>query len=119
MISAAVYVACEMVGPGALRHHGRRDLLMERSARSEPIAATLRSANIKTEIAGDVRYALWSKLVLNCAFNAVSAIVQLPIGEMPHRPLLRASMQDTVAEGNAIASMGVSISLRRRTKSYV
>ncbi|MBP0606760.1 MULTISPECIES: ketopantoate reductase family protein [Burkholderia] len=104
VIGAAVYVASEMAGPGHLLHHGRGDLAIEASPSSERLAQVLRTAAIPTRIADDVRAALWHKFILNCAYNAISAIVQLPLGEMSHRDALRETMRAAVAECIAVAA---------------
>ncbi|MEM5314930.1 2-dehydropantoate 2-reductase [Paraburkholderia sp. JHI869] len=104
VICAAVYVASEMAGPGHLLHHGRGDLAIEATPHSEALARVLRAAKIPTQIAADVHATLWQKLILNCAYNAVSAIVQLPLGAMGHRDALRATMRDVVAECLAVAA---------------
>jgi 2-dehydropantoate 2-reductase len=104
IVSAAVYVASEMAGPGHLLHHGRGDLAIEATPLSDALACVLRAAGIPTRIADDVRETLWQKFILNCAYNAVSAIVQLPLGEMPHRDALRSTMCAVVAECIAVAA---------------
>ncbi|MGY6236180.1 ketopantoate reductase family protein [Burkholderia ambifaria] len=104
VICAAVYVASEMAGPGHLLHHGRGDLAIEASPSSERLAQVLRAADIPTRIADDVRAVLWRKFMLNCAYNAISAIVHLPLGEMPHRDALRETMCAIVAECIAVAA---------------
>ncbi|MEX3940335.1 ketopantoate reductase family protein [Paraburkholderia sp. BR10937] len=104
VICAAVYVACEMAGPGHLLHHGRGDLAIEASPHSEALASVLLAAKIHTQIAADVHATLWQKLILNCAYNAVSAIVQLPLGAMTHRDALRETMREVVAECLAVAA---------------
>ena len=76
--AAVVYVATEMAGPGHVRHHGRGELVIEPATASEQVAQALRAAGVPTEVSDNVRGALWFKLVQNCAYNAVSAISQLP-----------------------------------------
>src|SRR5690242_9868416 len=46
--AAVVYVATEMAGPGHLRHHGRGELVIEPSARSEAVARALVQAGVPT-----------------------------------------------------------------------
>src|SRR3989442_9454194 len=83
--AAVVYVATEMAGPGHVKHHGRGELVIEpvnsSSFSSEAVAQALIAAGVPTEISDNVRGALWAKLILNCAYNAVSAITQLPYGK--------------------------------------
>ena len=101
--ATVVYVAAEMAGPGHVRHHGRGELVIEPSPRSEAVAQTLGAAQVGVEISANVRGALWAKLVLNCAYNALSAIAQLPYGRLVEGEGVRDSMRDVVDECVAVA----------------
>jgi 2-dehydropantoate 2-reductase len=101
--AAVVYVATEMAGPGHVRHHGRGELVIEPSARSEALAKALVAAGVPTEISANVRGELWTKLILNCAYNAVSAITQLPYGKTVAGEGIKGAMNDVVAECLAVA----------------
>jgi 2-dehydropantoate 2-reductase len=101
--AAVVYVATEMAGPGHVKHHGRGELVIEPSGASEAVAQALVAAGVPTEISGNVRGALWTKLVLNCAYNAVSAIAQLPYGKTVAGVGVKDVMRDVVAECLAVA----------------
>ncbi len=79
--AAVVYVATEMAGPGHVKHHGRGELVIEPSVRSAVVVQALADAGVPTEVSANVRGALWAKLIINCAYNAVSAIAQRPYGE--------------------------------------
>ena len=102
--AAVVYVATEMAGPGHLRHHGRGELVIELSAGSARLAQALIAAGVPTEISDNVRGALWAKLILNCAYNALSAVARLPYGELVQRPGVQGVMRDVVAECRAVAA---------------
>lgn len=102
--AAVVYVATEMAGPGHLRHHGRGELVIEPSARSAELAQALVAAGVPTEVSNNVRGALWAKLVLNCAYNALSAVGRIAYGELVQRPGVLAVMRDVVAECTAVAA---------------
>ena len=101
--AAVVYVATEMAGPGHVRHHGRGELVIEPSPLSLAAASAFIAADVPTEISNNVRGALWAKLILNCAYNAVSAITQLPYGQTVPGPGVQAVMRDVVAECLAVA----------------
>ncbi len=108
--AAVVYVATEMAGPGHLRHHGRGELVIEPSTNSERVAQALIAAGVPTEISDNVRGALWAKLILNCAYNALSAVGRIAYGEMVQRPGVKDVMRDVVAECRAVAAAdGVTI----------
>lgn len=101
--AAVVYVATEMAGPGHVRHHGRGELVIEPSAASEAVAQMLRAAGVPTEVSGNVEGALWAKLILNCAYNALSALARMPYGALVQRGGVLAVMDDVVAECLAVA----------------
>ena len=101
VIAAAVYVASEMKGPGHLKHHGRGDLVMGSS--NEKIKAWFEGAGVPVAISDNIAGELWAKLVVNCAYNALSAITQLPYGKMIEGPGVRDTMRDVVEETLAVA----------------
>ena len=101
--AAVVYVATAMAGPGHVRHFGRGDLLIAPSPVSERLALELAAAGIPTQVSGNVRGALWAKLVINCAYNALSAITQQPYGWLVQQDGASAVIADLVAECQAVA----------------
>jgi 2-dehydropantoate 2-reductase len=103
VIAAAVYVGTEMAGPGHVRHHGRGELIIERSKASDDVARALIAAGVPTEISDNVRGALWAKLITNCAYNALSAITQLPYGRLVKGEGVTVVLRDLVAECVAVA----------------
>jgi 2-dehydropantoate 2-reductase len=113
---AVVYVASEMVAPDHVRHHGRGELVLARwvahGRQPEPAAvqALFAEAAVPVELAQDVDAALWSKLVLNCAYNALSAISRLPYGQLVQGEGVPALMRELVAECVAVAeASGVTL----------
>jgi 2-dehydropantoate 2-reductase len=110
VIPGVVYVAVEMAGPGHVRHHGRRELAIGRAAASEAVAATFRAAGVPIEISDNVAGVLWAKLIVNCAYNALSAITQLPYGRLVQGGGVPAVMRDIVDECLAVAhAAGVEV----------
>ena len=108
--AAVVYVATEMAGPGHVKHNGRGDLVIEPSACSAAVAQAFAAAGVPTKVSDNVRGELWAKLILNCAYNAVSAISQLPYGKTVAGVGVQDVMRDVVAECLAIAKAdGVTV----------
>jgi len=103
VIPAAVYVAVEMAGPGHMRHHGRGELVIGRGSASDAIAAAFGAAGVPVEISDNVTGVLWAKLIVNCAYNALSAIAQLPYGKLVQGAEVPAVMRDVVEECLAVA----------------
>ena len=101
--AAVVYVATAMAGAGHVRHFGRGELLIGPSPLSERVAQQLTQAGIPTEVSANVRGALWAKLIINCAYNALSAIVQQPYGWLVQQPGAQQVIADLVAECLAVA----------------
>ena len=108
--AAVVYVATGMAGPGHVRHHGRGELVVEDSPRARDAAAAFEGAGVPVQLAASVAGELWAKLVLNCAWNALSAIAQLPYGRVAQGAGVEAVMRDVVAECLAVArAAGVEV----------
>ncbi|HLX81713.1 MAG TPA: ketopantoate reductase family protein [Burkholderiales bacterium] len=116
VIPAVVYVATEMAGPGHLKHHGRGDLVI---GPDEQVKAWFESAGVAAVISDNIAGELWAKLVVNCAYNALSAITQLPYGKMFEGHGIRDTMRDVVEEALAVAkASGVRMAPDMLAKTY-
>ncbi|NRF65730.1 2-dehydropantoate 2-reductase [Aquincola sp. S2] len=104
VLPAVVYVATEMAGAGHVRHNGRGELVIGPSADSAALAAMFGAAGVPVQVSDNVRGALWSKLILNCAYNALSAITQQPYGTLVQGVGVGAVMRDVVDECLAVAA---------------
>jgi 2-dehydropantoate 2-reductase len=110
VIPVVVYVGSEMAGPGHVRHHGGGDLAIGASAASEALAQTLQAAGIHVTISDDIDRTLWSKLIINCAFNALSAVADISYGPMLEVEGTRDVVASAVQEAVSVArATGVSI----------
>ena len=108
--SAVVYVATAMAGAGHVQHFGRGELVIAPSVLSERVAQQFSAAGIVTTVSGDVRAALWSKLIINCVYNALSALTQQPYGWLVAQNGVLSLMDDIFAECVAVAQAdGVSL----------
>jgi len=105
-----VYVAAQMAGPGHLRHHGRGELVIGPAAASDQLAALFAAAGVPVRISDNVAGELWAKLIVNCAYNALSAITQLPYARLVQGEGVKDLMRDVVGECLAVArGVGVSV----------
>jgi 2-dehydropantoate 2-reductase len=100
---ALVYVAVEMAGPGHVKHHGRGELVIGPSAASETIVALFGAAGVPVQVSSNLPGALWAKLILNCAWNALSAITQQPYGWLAQGEGVQAVQREVVDECLAVA----------------
>jgi 2-dehydropantoate 2-reductase len=103
VVPAVVYVATEMAGPGHLRHHGRGELVIAPAPGSEAFKTICDAAGVPVSISDNVAGALWSKLVVNCAYNGLSAITQLPYGRIVQGENVWPMLRDIVDECTAVA----------------
>jgi 2-dehydropantoate 2-reductase len=117
VVAAVVYVACEMLGAGCVKHHGRGDLVigamdvgtghaLPSRSRLDELAALLARAEIPTVISDNIEGELWMKFLINCAYNAVSAIGRSRYARMTAVAESRAVMEEAVREVLAIAKTG-------------
>jgi 2-dehydropantoate 2-reductase len=114
VIPALVYAAAEMPAPGTVRHTGGGNLVigMTREARAsdeigkrvlDDIAELFAAANVPVRISDGIETELWTKLVMNCAYNAISALGAAPYARMIAMPDIRNVMRDAVVEVVAVA----------------
>jgi 2-dehydropantoate 2-reductase len=109
-VPVAVYVAVEMPGPAHVKHLGRGDLIMGPFTGSETVAQAFADAQIPVRVSDEVITAQWQKLITNCAYNAVSAITQLPYGRLVRVPDVPQVMEDVAAECVAVGhALGVAL----------
>ena len=106
---AVVYVASEMGGPGHVRHLGRGELVIPADIGAAPgpaagdVVALFARAGVPVELSDNVVGALWGKLLLNCGYNAISAITDVPYGRMVTLPGIAQTVHDAVVECLAVA----------------
>jgi 2-dehydropantoate 2-reductase len=111
VVAAVVYVACAMSGPGRLKHTGRGDLVIGGDltqagltpARVAALAALLERAGVPCKVSDNIEGELWGKLLINCAYNAISALGRARYHRLVALPETRALMQGVVAEVLAVA----------------
>ena len=104
VVPVAVYVALSLAAPGLVRHFGRGELVVGPSSPwLETTADRLREAGIGVTVSNQVMRDLWLKLVVNTAFNAVSAVSQKTYGEMFAEPMVQATVQQLTREVVAVA----------------
>ncbi len=114
VVPTVVYVASEMAGPGHVKHHGRGELVIGPSPASDELAKLFAEAGVPAQVSDNVRGELWAKLILNCAYNALSAITQLPYGRLVQGEGVEALMRDVMNECLAVAQ-GVGVSVQGDT----
>jgi 2-dehydropantoate 2-reductase len=122
VVPAVVYVATAMPAPGVVAHYGRGDLVIgaEPNAAADPALAPrlqaivdlFASADVPVRISADVMAELWSKLMVNCAYNAISGLAQASYGALADVAEVRALQEAVVREVVMLArAEGVNLAL--------
>ena len=119
VIPAVVYVATAMPEPGLIEHFGRGDLVIGPPSEaqqaiasgheriSEALLQNIRkvfiASGIPLEVSANVQQALWSKLLVNCAYNAISALAQTDYGRLTAHEPIRQTMLALIHEVLAVS----------------
>jgi 2-dehydropantoate 2-reductase len=114
VFAAVVYVGTSMSGAGIVRHAGRGDLVLgaerrtatrsDARSRRDAIAQTFARAGVPCAVSDDIAAALWTKLVINCAFNAISALGRARYERMAKLAEVREVMSRAVSEAVSVAT---------------
>jgi 2-dehydropantoate 2-reductase len=103
-LPAVVYVAASVPEPGRVKHVGRGDLVVgPESERTKKIAALFSRAGVGCRISENIEGELWTKLVWNCALNAVSALGRAKYGLIASSPDAWKVVETAVYEVLAVA----------------
>ena len=112
--AAVVYVAAAMTAPGHVKHSGRGDLILgelpgrseeegNRQRQLESIAALFERAGVPCRVSENVEGELWTKMIINCAYNPVSALGRARYDRVTGNPWTRAVMVKVMEEAIAVA----------------
>lgn len=116
-IAAAVYVGAEMSAPGHVTHTARGELVIgdlgrsdhgdtARRQRLEELAGIFDRAEVPCRVSDNVAAELWAKLIINCAYNAMSALGRARYGRIAKnahtRDLMRIIVEECVAVAHAV-----------------
>ena len=105
-VPAVVYAAVSMIGPGHVRHSGGGKLILASAPGSERAAAQLSAAGIPVEVSDQAERVMWTKLTVNCVYNALSALSRQPYAAIVAQPGAERMMRDAVEECRAVAGAG-------------
>ena len=105
-VPAVVYVAVAMSGPGRVRHSGRGDIVTTNAR----VASLFEGAGIPCRLSGNIAPELWTKLIMNCTYNPISAVGQFRYSLIRENSLTRGVMRQVVYEVAAVAkAAGVAL----------
>lgn len=103
-------IGANLLGPGQVRPAGEGVTTLSAHPRLAPLADWLRKAGFLVEYAPDANALLWGKLVINAAINPLTALLNVPNGELLARPTARALMAAAARETAAVAvAQGIAL----------
>jgi len=109
-LPAVVYVAASMPAPGRVKHAGRGDLVIgsldsgeQRREDLERVTECFARAGVPCRVSQNIEGDLWTKLIINCAGNAVTALGRSSYGRAAQNEHSRQVMAATANEAIAVA----------------
>ena len=105
-LPSVVYVAAAMPAPGRMKHSGRGELVLGHAQRKGDVARVtdvFTRAGVPCRVSENLETDLWTKLVLNCAGNALTAIGRASYGRVGQHELAAQVLMATAAEAVAVA----------------
>jgi 2-dehydropantoate 2-reductase len=103
-VPSVVYVAASVPEPGKVKHVGRGDLVVgPKNEITERLASLFSAANVPCRISENIEGELWTKLIWNCALNAVSALGRAKYGQIAASADARKVVEMVVNEVLAVA----------------
>jgi len=97
-----------LLGPGEVRHGGAGETILsfgnsEEREEVEGIANVLRRAGFKTRLVSDIEGLIWGKLIASASINPLSALLNIPNGELLVNVWARAALHRAVGEAAHVA----------------
>jgi len=103
-LAAVVYIGAWVPEPGRVKHTGRGDLVFgPKNEKTERVAALFTRAGVPCRISDNIEGELWTKLIANCALNAVSALGNVKYGKIAAAEDARKVVEALVDEVMAVA----------------
>jgi 2-dehydropantoate 2-reductase len=93
-----------LLGPGLVRTGGEGVVSIEQNETLDPLKMALKSSNFNVQVVDDAQSLIWGKLVINAAINPLTALLQVPNGELLARPATRRMMASLASETAEVAA---------------
>ncbi|HEY1939536.1 MAG TPA: 2-dehydropantoate 2-reductase [Candidatus Angelobacter sp.] len=114
VVAAAVYVAAELSAPGHVKHTGAGNLAIGDfwdkgridhlpSDAVKKVADLFSQAGVPCRISENIQSDLWTKLVMNCSYNAISALCSAKYGLLAKNLGIQETIRQVIAEIVAVA----------------
>jgi 2-dehydropantoate 2-reductase len=103
-LPAVVYIGVSVPEPGKIKHVGRGDLVVgPKNEKTERLSALFDRAGVACRISENIAGELWTKLIWNCALNAISALGRVKYGQIAASNDARQVVRSLIEEVWAVA----------------
>jgi 2-dehydropantoate 2-reductase len=107
-LPAVVYVAAAITAPGRVKHTGRGDLVVGdphggRRGELDSLANRFADAGVPCIVSDHIQADLWTKMCINCAYNAVSALGRAKYGRLSKHAYAQEVLRQAIEESVAVA----------------
>ncbi len=127
VVASVVYVAATMSGPGRIKHGGRGELIIGMQGDGaadiavdrrtlDAIAALFSRAGVPCRISENIEGDLWEKLLMNCAYNAISALGRAHYGRIA---LNAPAMQTATAAAREVLAVAKASGVRMPDRDLI
>ena len=98
-----ITIGATLLRPGLVKAGGDGTISIEAHPAIGPIKEALKSTKFKVDVVDDALSMVWSKLIINAAINPLTALLQVPNGELLERPAARKLMCALAKEAASVA----------------
>lgn len=92
-----------LLAPGLVKVGGEGVVSLEQNQALGPLEAALRESDFNVQVVEDAQSLVWGKLVINAAINPLTALLQIPNGELLSHPKARRMMGALARETAEVA----------------
>lgn len=104
VVQGVTMTGAALIAPGVVRAGGEGLVSLEAHPGLGAFSALLAKAGFQSEVVSSAASLLWSKLVINAAINPLTALLNIPNGELLKRPSARKLMGALALETAAVAA---------------
>lgn len=96
-------IGAHLLAPGIVKCAGEGIISLGEHPRLAPVVGLLEKAGFVIEKSPNMESLLWGKLVVNAAVNPLTALFEIPNGELIDNPYTHRIMKEIIAEVTAVA----------------
>lgn len=108
VVAGVTNLGATLISPGVIRYAGKGETAIGRmdgkmTVQMRSIRDTFNRSGIDTKISRDIKSLIWSKLIINCGINPLTAILRLNNGKLTEFEGVRRIMREVVTEAIRVA----------------